>query len=118
MAAQICIKMACGTFFQLVKKANRFLPFFYKLDTRHQLEIYLRGCTGTLFFTTRLKGLSKPHRKIIRIIANNRRNNVKHKKLNKHKIESEMQFNMTLYYRQCSINETFGGHFVVVFFVV
>ena len=41
---------------------------------------------------------------------------MKHKKLNKHKIKSEMQFNMTLYYRQCSINETFGGHFFVVFF--
>ena len=33
MAAQICIKMALGTFFQLVNIANRFLRFFSKLNT-------------------------------------------------------------------------------------
>ena len=33
MAAQISIKMALGTFFQLVNIANRFLRFFSKLDT-------------------------------------------------------------------------------------
>ena len=33
MAAQICIKMALGTFFQLVDIANRFLRVFSKLDT-------------------------------------------------------------------------------------
>ena len=33
MAAQICIKMALGPFFQLVNIANRLLRFFSKLDT-------------------------------------------------------------------------------------
>ena len=32
MASQICIKMVLGTFFQLVKIANRFLRVFSKLD--------------------------------------------------------------------------------------
>ena len=32
MAAQICIKMARGTFFQLVNIANRFLQVLSKLD--------------------------------------------------------------------------------------
>ena len=33
MAAQICIKMVLGTFFQLVNIANRFLRVFSKLHT-------------------------------------------------------------------------------------
>ena len=40
MAAQICIKMARGTFFQLVKKANRFLRFFLQAIYTNWKYIY------------------------------------------------------------------------------
>ena len=43
MAAQICIKMARGTFFQRVDIAHRFLMVFFQ-------EVSVRGCTETLFF--------------------------------------------------------------------
>ena len=33
MAALICIKMVCGTFFQLVNIDNHFLHIFYNLET-------------------------------------------------------------------------------------
>ena len=82
MAAQICIKMARGTFFHSVNIANRY-PSFFKLDTP----------IGSIFprvydkpnFSTRLISLSKPHPKVLKVISNNSKNNVKHNKFEKHK---------------------------------
>ena len=47
---------------------------------------------GNPIFSTRLISLSKPHPKVIKIISNNSKNNAKHKKIEKHKMESEMKF--------------------------
>ena len=77
---------------------------------------------GNPIFSTRLVSLSKPHPKVIKIISNNSKNNVKHNKFEKHKMESEMKF----YLRQrlqpgakkCSTNETFGGHFFYVVYLL
>ena len=46
------------------------------------------------YFSTRLISLSKPHPRVIKIISNNRKNNVEHKQFEKHKMESEMKFNL------------------------
>ena len=48
LAAQICIKMARGIFFQMVKIANRFLQFFSKQDTSIR-SIFLRVHENTIF---------------------------------------------------------------------
>ena len=90
MAAQIGIKMARGTFLQLVNIANRFLRFFFKLDT--PIRSISEGVQEP-YFSNRLMSLSKPHPKVIKIISNNSKNNAKHKKFEKHKMESEMKFN-------------------------
>ena len=49
---------------------------------------------GNPIFSTRLISLSKPHPKVMKIISINSKNNVKHKQFGKHKIESEMKFNL------------------------
>ena len=51
--SQICTKMACGTFFQLVNIVNRFLLFFSRLDTLIR-SIFPRVHWNPIF-STRLK---------------------------------------------------------------
>ena len=91
MAAQICIKMARGTFFQLVRKTQSFSTGF--LQARYTNYKYIYKGALEPYFSTRLISLSKPHSKVIKKIANNSKKNVKHKKLKKHKLKSEIKFN-------------------------
>ena len=72
---------------------------------------------GNPIFSTRLINLSKPHPKVMKIISNNSKNNMKHKKFKKHKMESEMKFNLRQTLKTGTKNAAiliflkFGGHF-------
>ena len=66
--------------------------FFSKLDTPIR-SIFPRVHENPIF-STRLINLSKPHSKVMKIISNNSKNNMKHKKIEKHKMESEMKVNL------------------------
>ena len=67
--------------FQLVNIANCFLWGFSKLDTLIR-SIFPR-VHGNPIFSTRLISLSKLHPKVMKIISNNSKNNLKHKKFEK-----------------------------------
>ena len=84
--------------FQLVNIANRFLWVFSKLDTKARSTCIFPKVHGNPIFSTRLISLSKPHPKIMKIISNNSKNNVKHKKIEKHKMESEIKFGLIQLY--------------------
>ena len=90
MAAQICIKMARGTSFQLVNIANRVAStFFCKLGTPIKSILPREP-----YFSTSLISLSEPHPKVIQIISNNNKNDVNHNKFEKHKLESKIKLNL------------------------
>ena len=64
--------------------------FFSKLNT--PIRSIFPRVHRNLIFSTRLINLSKPHPKVMKIISNNIKNNMKHNKFEKHKMESEMKF--------------------------
>ena len=88
MTAQICIKWHV---FQLVNIANRFLRFF---QARYTYSKYISEAAREPYFSTRIINLSKPHPKVIELFLNNSKNNVRHKKFEKFKMESKIKFNL------------------------
>ena len=114
MAAQICIKMARGTFCQLFNIVNRFLQVFSNLDIPIR-SIFPRVYEYPIF---RQISLSKPHPKVIKIISNNSKNSVEHKKYEKHKMESEMKFNLRQRLQTGAKNVPSMKHMATIFYVV